>query len=59
MVVPGPLFGVAAKSEGNGQRWRVIVEVTHACPQQPRDALNSPLLTGARTEAVRAPVRGK
>ncbi|MFE7574713.1 DUF5954 family protein [Streptomyces sp. NPDC057521] len=58
VVVPGPLFGVAAQSEGNGQRWLVIVDVTHACPQQPRDALNFPLLAGARTESVRAPARG-
>lgn len=53
LAVRGPLFGVAAQdreTEG-GSRWRVVVEVTHGCPQQARDALNSLLWFRAKDEA--------
>ncbi|MCX5232983.1 DUF5954 family protein [Streptomyces sp. NBC_00233] len=51
LAVRGPLFGVARQSKGDGQRWRVIVDVTHGCPQQARDALNSLLWFRAKDEA--------
>ncbi|MFB7868027.1 DUF5954 family protein [Streptomyces sp. NPDC056069] len=53
LAVRGPLFGVAAQDRdqvGKG-RWRVVVEVTHGCPQQARDALNSLLWFRAKDEA--------
>ncbi|MFD9047949.1 DUF5954 family protein [Streptomyces zaomyceticus] len=53
LAVRGPLFGVAWQDrdhEGE-RRWRVIVEVTHGCPQQARDALNSLLWFRAKDEA--------
>ncbi|MGW8760880.1 DUF5954 family protein [Streptomyces sp. NPDC055815] len=51
LVVRGPLFGVAAHSKGAGMRWRVVVAVTHGCPQEARDALNSLLWFRAKDEA--------
>ncbi|WP_326734005.1 DUF5954 family protein [Streptomyces sp. NBC_01022] len=51
VAVRGPLFGVASQSEGDGRRWRVVIEVTHGCPQQARDALNSALWFKAKDEA--------
>ncbi|MEU9298632.1 DUF5954 family protein [Streptomyces sp. NPDC048266] len=53
LAVRGPLFGVAvqARDQGGGRRWRVVVEVTHGCPQQARDALNSLLWFRAKDEA--------
>ncbi|MFH8838222.1 DUF5954 family protein [Streptomyces sp. NPDC017868] len=51
LAVRGPLFGVASHSEDDGRRWRVVVEVTHGCPQQARDALNSLLWFRAKDEA--------
>ncbi|MFB7609927.1 DUF5954 family protein [Streptomyces gardneri] len=51
LAVRGPLFGVAAQSGDGGRRWRVVVEVTHGCPQQARDALNSHLWFWAKDEA--------
>ncbi|ROQ59164.1 hypothetical protein EDD93_6550 [Streptomyces sp. 840.1] len=51
LAVRGPLFGVAAQSEGEGRRWRVVVAVTHGCPQQARDALNSQLWFRAKDDA--------
>ncbi|MDX2565246.1 DUF5954 family protein [Streptomyces sp. TX20-6-3] len=51
LVVRGPLFGVATQGENDGRRWRVVVEVTHGCPQQARDALNSLLWFRAKGEA--------
>ncbi|MFD4377574.1 DUF5954 family protein [Streptomyces sp. NPDC058486] len=51
LAVRGPLFGVAAHGEDDGRRWRVVVEVTHSCPQQARDALNSQLWFRAKDEA--------
>lgn len=57
VVVRGPLFGVAEQGAGDGQRWRVVVEVTSGCPQQARDRLNSMLWfrakDGARDRAQR------
>ncbi|MFE5974364.1 DUF5954 family protein [Streptomyces sp. NPDC056460] len=50
LAVRGPLFGVAAQGEEDGRRWRVVVEVTHGCPQQARDALNSLLWFRAKDE---------
>ncbi|MFG2840870.1 DUF5954 family protein [Streptomyces zaomyceticus] len=46
LAVRGPLFGVA--TQDGGRRWRVVIEVTHSCPQQACDALNEPssLVTG-------------
>ncbi|MFI6422916.1 DUF5954 family protein [Streptomyces sp. NPDC050842] len=52
LAVRGPLFGVAAHSEDDGRRWRVVVEVTHGCPQQARDALNSLLWFRAKDQAT-------
>ncbi|MFE0654577.1 DUF5954 family protein [Streptomyces sp. NPDC059534] len=49
--VRGPLFGAASQSEDDGRRWRVVVEVTHSCPQQARDGLNSLLWFQAKAEA--------
>jgi hypothetical protein len=51
LAVRGPLFGVASPCGDGGRRWRVVVEVTHGCPQQARDALNSMLWFRARDEA--------
>ncbi|MFF9473908.1 DUF5954 family protein [Streptomyces roseolus] len=51
LAVRGPLFGVAAQERDGGRRWRVVVEVTHGCPQQARDALNSLLWFQAKDEA--------
>ncbi|MFC9344222.1 DUF5954 family protein [Streptomyces sp. NPDC057020] len=51
LAVRGPLFGVVSQSQDDGQRWRVVVEVTHGCPQQARDALNSLLWFRAKDEA--------
>ncbi|MEF9881054.1 DUF5954 family protein [Streptomyces sp. P9-A4] len=51
VAVRGPLFGVAAQSEDDGRRWKVAVEVTHGCPQQARDALNSRFWFRAKDEA--------
>ncbi|MGW6564881.1 DUF5954 family protein [Streptomyces sp. NPDC054975] len=51
LAVRGPLFGVASQSKDDGQRWRVVVEVTHSCPQQARDGLNSLLWYRAKDEA--------
>ncbi|MGW0390996.1 DUF5954 family protein [Streptomyces sp. NPDC003042] len=51
VVVRGPLFGVAAQSAGDGQRWRVVAAVTAGCPQQARDELNSRLWFRAKDEA--------
>ncbi|WP_435972170.1 DUF5954 family protein [Streptomyces sp. Qhu_M48] len=52
LAVRGPLFGVATPSEAGGRRWRVVVEVTHGCPQDARDALNSLLWFRAKDEAT-------
>ncbi|MGW0122144.1 DUF5954 family protein [Streptomyces sp. NPDC003327] len=51
LVVRGPLFGVAAQSADDGPRWRVVVEVTHGCPQQARDGLNSLFWFRAKDDA--------
>ncbi|MFE4305705.1 DUF5954 family protein [Streptomyces sp. NPDC056891] len=51
LAVRGPLFGVAAQGEGDGRRWRVVVEVIHGCPQEARDSLNSLLWFQAKDEA--------
>ncbi|MFF8599901.1 DUF5954 family protein [Streptomyces sp. NPDC015232] len=51
LAVRGPLFGVAAQSGDDGPRWRVVVEVTHGCPQQARDGLNSLLWFRAKDDA--------
>ncbi len=51
LAVRGPLFGVAAQDRDGARRWRVVVEVTHGCPQQARDALNSLLWFRAKDEA--------
>ncbi|MFF3843407.1 DUF5954 family protein [Streptomyces sp. NPDC001930] len=51
LAVRGPLFGVVSQGQDDGQRWRVFVEVTHGCPQQARDALNSLLWFRAKDEA--------
>ncbi|WP_426404631.1 DUF5954 family protein [Streptomyces sp. R-07] len=51
LVVRGPLFGVAAQSKDDGPRWRIVVEVTHGCPQQARDGLNSLLWFRAKDDA--------
>ncbi|MGW5850497.1 DUF5954 family protein [Streptomyces sp. NPDC055254] len=51
VVVRGPLFGVAARRDGDGALWRVLIEVTSGCPQQARDALNSCLWFRAKDEA--------
>ncbi|MCB8906757.1 MULTISPECIES: DUF5954 family protein [unclassified Streptomyces] len=51
LAVRGPLFGVVSQGQDDGQRWRVVVEVTHGCPQQARDALNSLLWFRAKDEA--------
>lgn len=53
LAVRGPLFGIAAQDrETDGpRRWRVVVEVTHGCPQQARDALNSLLWFRAKDDA--------
>ncbi|MCD2469530.1 DUF5954 family protein [Streptomyces sp. MBT42] len=53
LAVRGPLFGVTMQDrdhEGE-RRWRVIVEVTHGCPQHARDALNSLFWFRAKDEA--------
>ncbi|MGW0882314.1 DUF5954 family protein [Streptomyces sp. NPDC002671] len=47
----GPLFGVAAQSADDGQRWRVVVAVSANCPQMARDSLNSLLWFRAKDEA--------
>ncbi|MEU2510288.1 DUF5954 family protein [Streptomyces sp. NPDC007863] len=47
-----PLFGVAAQDRHGGRRWQVVVEVTHGCPQQARDALSSLLWFRAKDEAT-------
>ncbi|MFD3999011.1 DUF5954 family protein [Streptomyces sp. NPDC058583] len=51
LAVRGPLFGVASQDKDDGHRWRVVVEVTHGCPQQARDALNSLFWFRAKDEA--------
>ncbi|MFE6225918.1 DUF5954 family protein [Streptomyces sp. NPDC057854] len=51
LAIRGPLFGVAAQGPRDGRRWRVVAEVTHSCPQQARDALNSLLWFRAKDEA--------
>ncbi|MCX4985983.1 DUF5954 family protein [Streptomyces sp. NBC_00572] len=51
LAVRGPLFGVASQGKDDGRRWRVVVEVTHGCPQQARDGLNSLLWFRAKDEA--------
>lgn len=51
LAVRGPLFGVASQGKDDGQRWRVVVEVTHGCPQQARDGLNSRFWFRAKDEA--------
>ncbi|WTR75243.1 DUF5954 family protein [Streptomyces zaomyceticus] len=53
LAVRGPLFGVAAQDgdRDGGRRWRVVVEVTHGCPQQARDVLNSQLWFRAKDQA--------
>ncbi|MFF9502358.1 DUF5954 family protein [Streptomyces sp. NPDC014656] len=51
LAVRGPLFGVAAQDQDAGRRWQVTVEVTHGCPQQARDALNSLFWFRAKDEA--------
>ncbi|MFF9850456.1 DUF5954 family protein [Streptomyces litmocidini] len=51
LAVRGPLFGVAAQGKDDGPRWRVVVEVTHSCPQQARDGLNSLLWFRAKDDA--------
>ncbi|RMI44165.1 hypothetical protein EBN88_05945 [Streptomyces triticirhizae] len=51
MAVRGPLFGVAAQDANDGPRWRVVVPVTHGCPQTARDGLNSLLWFRAKDEA--------
>ncbi|MFF3838245.1 DUF5954 family protein [Streptomyces sp. NPDC001930] len=50
LAVRGPLFGVVTQGLDDGRRWRVVVEVTHGCPQQARDALNSLLWFRAKDE---------
>nr|WP_254047191.1 DUF5954 family protein [Streptomyces aureus] len=54
-------MGVAAHSGDIGRRWRVVVEVTHGCPQPACDTLNSPSWFRARNQAEsrqgRRPVR--
>ncbi|THA59963.1 hypothetical protein E6P78_28220 [Streptomyces sp. A0958] len=51
LAVRGPVFGVVSQGERDGRRWRVVVEVTHGCPQQARDELNSLLWFKAKDEA--------
>lgn len=48
--VRGPLFGAVAQRAEDGGRWRVAVEVTHGCPQQARDGLNSLLWFRAKDD---------
>lgn len=57
VAVRGPLFGVALQSKEDGGRWRVAVQITHSCPQQARDALNSLLWFRAKDEAKAKPER--
>ncbi|WP_328486001.1 DUF5954 family protein [Streptomyces zaomyceticus] len=57
LVVRGPLFGVAAQSKDDGPGWRVVVEVTHGCPQQARDGLNSLLWFRAKDDVKSAAER--
>ncbi|MEU3223392.1 DUF5954 family protein [Streptomyces sp. NPDC006976] len=49
IAVRGPLFGVATQT--GSERWRVVVPVTHGCPQQARDELNSALWFRAKDAA--------
>ncbi|THA36113.1 hypothetical protein E6R18_01870 [Streptomyces sp. A1277] len=49
IAVRGPLFGVATQT--GGERWRVFIAVTHGCPQQARDELNSALWFRAKDAA--------
>ncbi|MER6475022.1 DUF5954 family protein [Streptomyces filamentosus] len=51
LAVRGPLFGAAAQDAEGGRRWRVVVGVTHGCPQEARDALNSLLWFRAKDDA--------
>ncbi|MER7625257.1 DUF5954 family protein [Streptomyces sp. NPDC126503] len=53
LAIRGPLFGVASRhrEQDGGRRWRVVVEITHGCPQQARDALNSLLWFRAKDMA--------
>ncbi|MGC4946743.1 DUF5954 family protein [Streptomyces sp. DT224] len=51
LAVRGPLFGVAARSEDDGDRWKVLVPITNGCPQQARDDLQSKLWFRAKDEA--------
>ncbi|MFF1921185.1 DUF5954 family protein [Streptomyces sp. NPDC058221] len=57
LAVRGPLFGVALQGNEAGRRWRVAIAVTHSCPQQARDALNSLLWFRAKDEAKDRPER--
>lgn len=41
VAVRGPLFGVVAQSEQDGQRWRAVTSITAPFPQMSRDSLNS------------------
>ncbi|MEU6760697.1 DUF5954 family protein [Streptomyces sp. NPDC046685] len=49
----GPLFGIATQDQDGGWRWRLAV--THGCPQQARDALNSLLWLQAKDQGPRTP----
>ncbi|MFB7512760.1 DUF5954 family protein [Streptomyces sp. NPDC056144] len=51
VAVRGPLFGVAANSESDGLRWRVVIAVNAGCPQLARDSLNSLFWFRAKDEA--------
>ncbi|WP_418955484.1 DUF5954 family protein [Streptomyces tritici] len=51
VAVRGPMFGVAAQDEGDGQRWRVVVAISAGCPQAARDSLNSLLWFRAKDKA--------
>ncbi|WP_330242095.1 DUF5954 family protein [Streptomyces sp. NBC_00525] len=51
VAVRGPVFGVVSQKEGEGRRWRVVIEVTHSCPQVARDELNSRLWFRAKDDA--------
>ncbi|MER6916939.1 DUF5954 family protein [Streptomyces sp. NPDC000594] len=51
LAVRGPLFGVAAQGDGDGNRWRVVSPVTSGCPQLARNCLNSLLWFRAKDGA--------
>ncbi|MFD0020033.1 DUF5954 family protein [Streptomyces sp. NPDC058382] len=57
VAVRGPLYGVASQRQEDGARWRVAVQITHICPQQARDALNSLLWFRAKDDAEDRPER--